>query len=98
MLPPALEAFSRLPFWNALFLLLPLSIVAYSGWALARRRQRQDLYYLLLGLYLVVVQLPIVFPLLSQPFLLDLHPLEFSSRFFVALPAIALFVLGVRAR
>ncbi|MGE5620016.1 MAG: hypothetical protein ACM3US_12240 [Sphingomonadaceae bacterium] len=94
MLPPALEAFSRLPFWNALFLLLSIAIVVYCGWALARRRRRQDLYYLLLGVYLTGFQLLVAVPSLG------FHPSQaaFPLRFALALPPVALFVLGVRAR
>lgn len=94
MLPPALEAFARLPFWNALFLLLAAAVVVYSVWALVRRRRRQDLYYLLLGVYLGAFQLPSV---LHSPGI-NLADAAFPLRFALALPPVALFVLGVRAR
>ncbi len=98
MLPPALEGFSRLPFWNILFLLLAAAIVAYSGRSLIRRRHRQDLYYLLLGVYLMLFLMPEAFPSLGRAIGFDLLHAGFSQRFGLALPAITLFVLGVRAR
>ncbi len=98
MLPPELQSFSRLPFWHALFFLLSAAIVLYSGWTLARRRRRQELYYLLLGGYLVAVQLPEVFPSIDPGSHLNLGSMGFTPRFFVALPAMVLFVLGVRSR
>lgn len=98
MLPPALEAFSRLPIWNALFFLLAVVVVLYSGWSLGRRRRRQDLLYLLLGLYLMVAQLPTLSPPLGHALGLDLSKAEFPLRFALALPALVLFILGVRAR
>ncbi len=98
MLPPELQAFSRLPFWNLLFFLLSIGIVLYSLWFLNRTRQRQYLYYLLLGGYLMVVQLPEVVPSFGQSLHFELSKMAFTPRFFVALPAMVLFVLGVRAR
>ncbi len=97
-LPPALLAFSSLPFWNSLFMLLALSIAAFSGWALWRRRGRQDLYYLLLGLYLAATQTPIVFPSLGQALGGGLPIAGSGLGFLLAAPAVVLFVLGVRAK
>lgn len=98
MLPPALEEFSRQPFWHILFLLLAVSIALYSALSLLRRRRRQDLYYLLLGLYLTIVQLPVAIPTLGRAVGVE-QPVEgFLPRILIATPAMALFVLGVRAR
>jgi hypothetical protein len=98
-LPPELQAFSRLPIWNVLFLLLALGIAAYSGWSLWRHRERADLYYLLLGVYLLAFQAPVVFPSIGQTLGVSC-PLsgDFTSRFVSALPPIGLFVLAIRAR
>ncbi len=87
-----------LSFWSALFLLLAVAIAAYSGWSLRRQRQRQDLYYLLLGVYLAATQLPAVFP--------DIDRAMFGGRpvagsplgIGLAIPAVALLILGLRAR
>jgi hypothetical protein len=99
ILPPELQAFSRLPFWNLLFFLLAVGIVGYSAWALWRRRERPDVYYLLLGLYLMAFQAPIVFPTLGQTLGVS-FPLggDFTSRFVTAVPVMVLFVLAVRSR
>ena len=98
MLPSALEQFSRLPFWHGLFLLLAVVVTFYSAWSLARGRKRQDLYYLLLGLYLVAIQLPIAFPSLGSYLGMGQPVTESSIRFLLATPAVVLFVLGIRAR
>lgn len=98
MLPPALEEFSRLPFWNVLFLLLAVAVAIYSGWALLRRHRRQDLYYLLLGLYLTTVQLPSAFPSLGSVLGIGQAVDGPLPRLLTATPAVVLFVLGVRAR
>ena len=97
MLPPELEAFSRLPFWNALFLTLAVAVAVHSGWMLSRRRERQDLYYLLTGLYLIAIEAPIVFP--DVPRSLGLEPPVPGSPVSIALalPAVALFILGLRS-
>lgn len=98
VLPPALEAFSRLPFWSILFLLLAVAVAAYSAWSFSRHRQQQDLFYMLLGLYLFVVQLPVVFPSLGEG-LRASQPLPGSALgILLAIPAVLLFILGVRAR
>lgn len=98
LLPPALEEFSGQPFWGVLFLILAIGVTLYSGLSLLRRRRRQDLYYLLLGLYLTLVQLPSVFPSVAEAVGLQ-QPLDsLAPRLLLAAPAIALFVLGVRAR
>ncbi|MCL4369404.1 MAG: hypothetical protein M1380_00625 [Chloroflexi bacterium] len=98
MLPPELQSFSRLPFWSGLFFLLAVAILLYSVWSLGRRRHRQDLYYLLLGAYLMAVQLPEVIPSVAQGLHLSFSSLGFTPRLFVALPAVVLFVMGVRSR
>ncbi|MGI5835894.1 MAG: hypothetical protein ACOX87_05295 [Chloroflexota bacterium] len=98
MLPPAIQEFSSQPIWSILFLLLAVAIVLYSAWSLLRMRRRQDLYYLLLGLYLTAVQLPAAVPSFAQSVGMG-QPVEgLLPRLLVATPAIALFVLGVRAR
>ena len=97
-LPPELQAFSRLPIWNSLFFLLAAGIVAYGGWSFWRQRQGADLYYLLLGIYLIAFQAPIDFPFIGQALGISC-PLSgnFASRFLVVLPAAALFILAVRS-
>lgn len=98
MLPSALQEFSRQPFWSSLFLLLAAAIALYSGWSLLRGRKRHDLYYMLMGLYLSAVQLPTVNPSLGRAIGVG-QPLDgLLPRVLVATPAVALFVLGVRAR
>lgn len=98
IVPPELEAFSRLPIWNSLFFLLAVGIVGYSGWSYWRHRQRADLYYLLLGFYLVAFQAPTDFPFVGQALGITC-PLSgnFASKFLVLLPAAALFILAARA-
>jgi hypothetical protein len=98
MLPPELQAFSRLPFWHLLFFLLSVAILVYSAWSLSHRGGRQSVYYLLLGAYLVVVQLPEVLPPVGEALHLSFSSLGFTPRFFVALPAVVLFIMGVRYR
>lgn len=97
-LPPELQAFSRLPIWNSILFLLAVGIVVYSGWSFWRQRQRGDLYYLLLGVYLIAFQAPIDFPFVGQALGVSC-PLSgnFASKFLVVLPAAALFILAVRA-
>ncbi len=97
-LPPALESFARLPLWNILFLLLAVGVILFSGWSAWRRRRRQDLLYLLLGFYLMVVQLPIAFSSIGEALHVSASTLDFTPRFLLALPAMLLFVLAVRAR
>lgn len=98
MLPAELAAFSRLPIWNVLFLLLAMAVAGYSAWSLVLRRQRQDLYYLLAGLFLAAGQLLIVFPPLDRAVLLGQPVAGSSPGILLAVPAALLFVLGVRAR
>lgn len=98
VLPPALEAFSRLPFWSIFFLLLAVAVAACSAWSFSRHRQRQDLFYMLLGLYLFAVQLPAVLPSLGEGLWAG-QPLPGSTLgILLAIPAVLLFILGVRAR
>lgn len=98
-LPPALDAFVRLPVWSPLFLLLAAGIALYGGWSLLRSRQRADLYYMLLGLYLLAVQLPAAVPAVAVALGITC-PLsgDMSSRLLVAAPVIVLYILAVRAR
>ncbi len=98
MLPPALEEFARQPIWSTLFLLLALAVTLFSGWSLLRSRKRQDLYYLLLGLYLTAAQLLLAFPSFRQMLGISWTIDGLLPRLLVAAPAIALFVLGVKAR
>ena len=98
VLPPALQQFSQQPFWSYLFLLLSVAIALYSGWSLLCWRRRQDLYYLLMGLYLTAVQLPAFSPSLGRAIDVGPHLNGLLPRTLVAAPAVLLFVLGVRAR
>lgn len=97
MLPPAIEAFTNLPFWNTLFLLMALAVAVYFGSSLRRTGRRQDLYYTLLGAYLAVVQLPEVFPDAFRLLGITTPALDSPPGLVLALPAVALFILGVRA-
>ncbi len=96
-LPAGLEAFTRLPFWSPLFLLLSAGIAAYSAWSLWRGRQRADLYYMVLGLYLLAVQLPTAVPAVGLALGVTC-PLNggLTNRLLLAAPVIALFVLASR--
>ena len=98
-LPAGLDAFARLPIWSPLFMLIAAGIVVYSGWSLWRRRQRADLYYMLLGLYILAVQLPAAVPAVAVALGITC-PLgsDMSSRLLVAAPVVGLYVLAVRAR
>lgn len=98
MIPPALESFSRMPFWGFLFVGLAAALAVFGGWSLLRRRQRQDLYYFLLGLYLLITIPVLTIPAVPQELGLDAAGLGLGQRLIVALPAIALFVMAVRAR
>ncbi len=98
MIPPALEAFSRMPFWSYLFVGLAAMLAGFGGWSLWHRRHRQDFYYLLLGLYLLITIPALAVPAVSRELGLDIAQLGLGHRLIVAMPAIALFVLGVRAR
>ncbi len=99
VLPPELQAFSRLPVWNTLFFMLAAGIALFAGWSLWRERRRADLYYLLLGLYLVAFQAPAIFPALEPALGISWSwNGDFASRFAAGLPVIGLFILAVRAR
>jgi hypothetical protein len=98
VIPPALEAFSRLPFWSFLFVGLAAALAVFSGWSLWRRRDRQDFYYLLLGIYLLLVLPPLALPAVASELSLDTSRIGLGERLIVALPAITLFVMGVRSR
>ena len=97
-LPAGLDAFIRLPFWSPLFLLLSAGIALYSAWSLWRTRQRADVYYTLLGLYLFAVQLPAAVPSVAVALGITC-PLsgDLLRRLLLAAPVVALFVLGNRA-
>ncbi len=96
-LPPGLDAFSRLPIWSPLFLLLAAGIAVYSGWSLWRERQRADLYYMLLGVYLLAVQLPTAVPAVGLALGVTC-PLSggLTNRLLLAVPVVVLFVLASR--
>jgi hypothetical protein len=98
VLPPALEAFSRLPFWSFFFVGLAAALAVFSGWSLWRRRDRQNFYYLLLGIYLLVMISPLVLPAVASELSLNTSRIGLGERLILALPAITLFVMGVRAR
>lgn len=97
-LPAGLQAFARLPIWSPLFLLLAAGIVVYSAWSFYRTRARSDVYYMLLGLYLVAVLLPSAVPAVAVATGVTC-PLngDLTSRLLLAAPVIVLFVLASRA-
>jgi len=97
MLPPELQSFSRLPFWGVLFFALAVGVLLYSGWSLRRVGGRQNLYFLLMGAYLVLAQLPEVVPSVGDATHLGFSTLGFAGRFFMALPAVVLFIMAVRS-
>jgi hypothetical protein len=98
MIPPALEAFSRMPFWSFLFVGLAAALAGFGGWSLWRRRGKQDFYYFLLGLYLLVVLTILAIPGVSQELNLNVAKIGLGERLIVAAPAIVFFVMGVRSR
>lgn len=98
MLPPAIEAFARLPVWNTVFLLIAMGVAVYCGLAYRASQHRQDFFYMLLGLYLAAVQVPIVFPSPGQATGADSYLPGSGMSFLVVIPALVLLVLGVRAR
>ena len=93
-----LESFSRLPFWSPLFLVLAAGITVYSGWSLWRSRERADLYYALLGLYLIAVLLPTAVPAVGLALGITC-PLSggLTNRILLVVPVIVLFVLAGRS-
>jgi hypothetical protein len=74
------------------------ALAVFSGWSLWRRRDRQNFYYLLLGIYLLFVVPPLVLPSVASELGLSTFHFGLGERIIVALPAITLFAMGVRSR
>lgn len=81
--------------WNSLAALLALGLVLYGAWSLWRYHKRQDLFAMLLGLYLAALQLPLAIPALGQAFGVTC-PLsgDLPSKLVTVAPAAALFLLA----